>query len=70
MGKEVQIVIKNIQDFRNYKVSYEKSMKILGYKPKYDVKKIVEELIEKYDYFKDFSNPAFYNIEVFKKLSI
>lgn len=69
LNKNIQLVIKNIKDFRNYKVSYEKAMKVLSYKPKHEVRNIVEELIDNFDYFKDFSNPAFYNIEVFKKVT-
>lgn len=68
MNLNITLDIKNIKDFRNYKVSYEKAMKVLSYKPNHDVKNIVENLIKNFDKFKDFDNPNFYNIQVFKKL--
>jgi nucleoside-diphosphate-sugar epimerase len=68
MDEKINLNIKSIQDFRNYKVSYEKAMKVLSYKPNHDVKSIVSDLIKNLDYFKDFTNPDFYNIQVFKNL--
>jgi len=68
MDKTIHLNIKNIQDFRNYKVSFEKAMNILSYKPNHDVKSIVADLISNLDYFKDFANPNFYNINVFRSL--
>jgi len=68
LGKKVKLNIKNIKDFRNYKVSNEKAINMLSFKPKHDVPAILDNLIENMDKFKDFDNPAFYNIQVFKKL--
>jgi len=68
LGKKVKLNIKNIKDFRNYKVSNEKAIKILSFKPKHDVPAILDNLIDNMDKFKDFDNPNFYNIQVFKKL--
>lgn len=67
MGQKIQLDIKNIQDFRNYKVSIDKAMKILSYKPMHDVAAIINDLIKNYEKFKDFDNQAYYNIQVFKK---
>jgi len=60
--------IKHIKDYRNYKVSIDKAKKILSFHPKHDVDTIVEDLIENREKFKDFDNPDYYNIQVFKKL--
>jgi nucleoside-diphosphate-sugar epimerase len=68
LGKKVKLTIKNIKDFRNYKVNNEKAINILSFKPKHDVPAILDNLIENMDKFTDFDNPNFYNIQVFKKL--
>ena len=68
MDKKVKLNIKNIQDYRNYKVSNEKAIKMLSFKPAHDVNAIIEDLVKNFDKFKDFSNPNFYNIQVFKGL--
>ncbi len=67
-GVQINLDIKNIKDFRNYKVSYDKAMKVLSYKPAHNVEKIVNNLLDNFDKFSDFANPNFYNIEVFKNL--
>jgi nucleoside-diphosphate-sugar epimerase len=64
----IKININHIQDFRNYKVSFEKASKILSFKPLYDIKDIVEDLIDHRQVFGDFTDPKYFNIEVFKKL--
>jgi nucleoside-diphosphate-sugar epimerase len=69
LGKKVKLTIKNIKDFRNYKVNNEKAINILSFKPKHDVPAILNNLIENMDKFTDFDNPNFYNIQVFKKLN-
>ena len=68
LDKKVKLNIKNIQDYRNYKVSFEKAMKVLSYKPNHEVKDIVADLIVNLDKFKNFDNPNFYNIQVFKNI--
>jgi len=65
---KVKLNIKSIKDFRNYKVSNEKAVNILSFKPKHDVPAILNNLIENLDKFRDFDNPGYYNIEVFKKV--
>jgi nucleoside-diphosphate-sugar epimerase len=69
LGKKVKLTIKNIKDFRNYKVNNEKAINILSFKPKHDVPAILNNLIENMHKFTDFDNPNFYNIQVFKKLN-
>jgi nucleoside-diphosphate-sugar epimerase len=68
LDEKVKLNIKNIQDYRNYKVSFEKAMKVLSYKPNHDVKDIVADLIVNLEKFKDFDNPNYYNIQVFKDI--
>jgi len=69
MGKAVKLKIKNINDFRNYKVTNEKAVTTLSFKPKHDVTAILNNLIANVEKFKDFDNPNYYNIHVFKQLA-
>jgi nucleoside-diphosphate-sugar epimerase len=64
----IHIDIKHIQDFRNYKVSFEKASKILSFKPIYEIRDIVEDLINHRHLFGDFTDPKYFNIEIFKNL--
>lgn len=68
LKSEIGLTIKHIKDIRNYKVSTEKARNVLSFKPTHDVDSIVHELYEHLDEFKDFDNPNYYNIEVFKSL--
>ncbi len=65
---DVKIENKKVKDMRNYKVSVSKAKKNLGFKQKFTIEKIVDELVKNYPLFKDFGNENYYNIEVFKKL--
>ena len=66
---DARLNIKHIQDYRNYKVSIEKANKVLSFHPKQDVESIIKDLVDNIDKFKDFKNPKYYNIEVFKTIS-
>ncbi len=66
MNKDIKLNIKHIQDYRNYKVSIEKAKKVLSFHPKNDVESIIRDLVDNHDKFKDFDNPRYYNIQVFK----
>lgn len=66
LGKKIKLTIKNIKDFRNYKVTNAKAINILSFKPKHDIPAIVANLITNIDKFSDFDNPNYYNIQVFK----
>ena len=68
MDLDITLHIKHIEDYRNYKVSIEKAKKVLSFHPKFDVDDIVENLVQNMEKFKDFENPNYYNIEVFKNL--
>jgi nucleoside-diphosphate-sugar epimerase len=64
----VKLQIRHVHDLRNYKVSGEKAERVLSFKPRYDAKDIVKDLVENQRKFADFANPAYYNIATFKQL--
>ena len=68
LNLDIKLNIKHIEDYRNYKVSIEKAKKVLSFHPKFGVESIIEDLVENMDKFKDFDNPNYYNIQVFKNL--
>ncbi len=67
-NETVSVNTKNIRDKRNYKVSVKRANDTLGFKPVNDIETIVDELYENMGKFKDFENPNYYNIRVFKTL--
>ncbi len=68
MNLDPAIHVKNMQDFRNYKVSSEKARNILGFHPRYDVKDIVRDLVDNREKFSDLNKAEYYNITTFKGL--
>jgi nucleoside-diphosphate-sugar epimerase len=68
LGTRVNLHIKHIQDFRNYKVSTLKASNVLSFHPTGDVKSIVGTLIDNMNKFEDWDNPLYSNIQSFKKL--
>ncbi len=68
LGVRVGLTIRNIQDVRNYKVSFEKAINILSFHPRHDVRNIVRHLIKHRDKFSDWDNPNYYNIQMFRSL--
>ena len=69
LGVTTKLNIKNMNDFRNYKVSYEKAINVLSFKPSQDINSIVKNLELNLEKYRDFSNSDYYNIQVFKKLT-
>jgi nucleoside-diphosphate-sugar epimerase len=69
LGDKIDITLKNIDDFRNYKVTIDKAKTYLGFEPQYKIKDIVEDLYQHKACFEDYSNGRFYNIKVFEKLN-
>jgi hypothetical protein len=67
-GTSPALDIAHIQDIRNYKVSIERAKNILSFHPHHSVKTIVRNLIENMPRCKDWDNPNYYNIQVFKGL--
>ncbi len=68
--KKIQLNIKQIQDFRNYKVTWEKAKTVLGYEPKHSVSSIIADVHSHHTEYGDFENDQFYNIRTFKKLNL
>lgn len=68
LDRKIKLNIKNIKDFRNYKVSGEKAKTVLGFTPRYNVEDIIDELIVHLEEFHDFTDDNYYNINIFKKL--
>jgi len=65
---KIDLDIKNVPDLRNYKVVCDKAKTRLGFKPKDEVEDIIKELWINSDYYDDFNQNKYYNIEIFKKL--
>ncbi len=68
LNKKVKLTIKHIQDYRNYKVSCERAMNVLSFKPRHAVASIAEDLIVNNDKFADYANPIYYNIRVLESM--
>jgi len=54
-------------DVRNYKVSIEQAKNTLSFHPQDNVASIVRHLIANPNKCRDFDNPAYYNIRIFKE---
>jgi nucleoside-diphosphate-sugar epimerase len=67
-GEKVGIQIKQVQDFRNYKVTIDKAKTYLGFHPQYSVEDIIEDLYAHASEYGDYESDAYYNIRVFKKI--
>jgi len=67
-GLEINITNQNVQDYRNYKVSTDKALQLLNYKPKQDAYSIMLDLHDTVDKYSSFDDERFYNILVFKKI--
>lgn len=64
----INLCIKHLQDFRNYKVSIEKAKNVLSFHPGGNVKAIVQSLIDNMSSYGGWDNPAYSNIESFRAL--
>lgn len=69
LNVNARIMVKDIQDFRNYKVSWESARNVLGFHPRHNVGNIVKDLVDNLSKFRDFDNPEFYNIRTFKTIN-
>lgn len=68
MDVRINLSIRHIQDFRNYKVSIDKAANVLSFHPTGSVQSIVDNLIENMSKFQDWDNPLYSNILTFKDL--
>lgn len=69
-NKKIDIELKNIEDFRNYKVNIEKAKMILNFIPQYTIRDTIKDINEHSKEYGDFSNESFSNIATFKKIDI
>ncbi|MGA2030823.1 MAG: SDR family oxidoreductase [Thermoguttaceae bacterium] len=67
LQRRIKICIKNIQDFRNYKVTCDRARLMLGFLPKYSIADIVDSLHSRHATYGDLSNPDYNNIRVFER---
>jgi len=65
---KIDLQIKHIQDFRNYKVTIQKAQNVLSFHPQSDVDSMVTNLVENKSKFEDWDNALYYNIQQFKRL--
>jgi len=68
LGIRVNLSIKHIQDFRNYKVSTQNAANVLSFHSTGTIKSIVDNLVDNMESFKDWNNPAYSNIQMFKQI--
>jgi len=64
----INLCIKHIDDFRNYKVRTDKAANVLSFHPAGSVRSIVDDLIDNMDKFRDWDNPAYSNIQTFRQI--
>lgn len=69
INKPVDLELKNIQDFRNYKVSYDLAATELGFIPQYSIGDMIDDLHSHQGEYGDFTDDNFYNIKTFTKIS-
>ena len=69
MDTHPKLHIKNIEDYRNYKVSIKKASEVLSFKPQYSVTDIIKSLVDNLERFNDFDNDRYYNIRIFKEMN-
>jgi nucleoside-diphosphate-sugar epimerase len=69
-GNRVDITLKNIADFRNYKVTIDKARTYLGFQPQHTIEDIVADLFEHKSSFENYDKDEYYNIKVFKKMNL
>jgi nucleoside-diphosphate-sugar epimerase len=67
--RRIRLEIRNINDFRNYKVSCERARVELGYQPRHSIGSIVADLHRHAAEYGDFERDEYYNIRVFKALA-
>ena len=68
--EEVQVIVKNIPDVRNYKVAYEKAQKELGFHPTGSVESVLSDIDQHIPAGINLGDDMYYNIRTFQKLLI
>ena len=67
-GEKIRLEVKDIQDYRNYKVTSTRAKTSLGFSPKFTISDMVKSIHAHREVYGDYSDPRFYNIETFKRL--
>ncbi len=67
-GEKVDILIKDVKDFRNYKVTTDRARTTLGFRPQFGVEDIVTHVHAQREGIHDFDSDEYYNIRVFSKM--
>ena len=67
-GKKVGMTLKNIHDFRNYKVSINKAKVLLGFQPEHTVKDIVTGLYDHSSEYGAYTDDKYYNIKILEEV--
>lgn len=70
LGLKIELEEKHIPDKRNYLADTRRARALLGFRPTQSIPDIVRDLLNNYEKFKDFDNPLYYNIRVFKSLNL
>lgn len=65
---DVKLVIKDLKDFRNYKVSSKKVQEVLGVRFQDTIESILDELSAHIPRDFDYSDDIYYNIRIFQKI--
>ncbi|MBW8041252.1 MAG: SDR family oxidoreductase [Planctomycetes bacterium] len=69
-GGKIGLLIKNLEDFRNYKVLTDRAKTYLGFQSQHGIEDIIEDLYANKEYFGDYDKDEFYNIRLFKKVKL
>ena len=68
LERRLEIEIKDIKDYRNYKVTIGKARTVLGFEPSRDVRDMIADLHAHRDAYGDLDDDRYYNIRVFRQM--
>ena len=68
LDRRIDIEIKHIEDFRNYKVEIGRARTVLGFEPSRDVTSIIGDLHEHRGEYGDLDDDRYYNIRIFRQM--
>jgi nucleoside-diphosphate-sugar epimerase len=68
LERRIDIEIKHIEDYRNYKVEVGKARTVLGFEPSRDVTDMIEDLHAHRELYGDLDDDRYYNIRMFKRM--
>jgi nucleoside-diphosphate-sugar epimerase len=68
LDRRLEIEIKHIEDYRNYKVEIGKARTVLGFEPSRTVRDMIADLHAHRDEYGDLDDDRYYNIRVFRQM--